>query len=464
MIIGRKSHAIFDSMFGQIGRQYQEIGANRIEGGEAPVFGKTEAFEPMNDIGSKEKDLEKRNIGGPISGRDLGQGIIVGQFADLFFDIGPERVKEINPPSSRLEIGDKDMIGVSSVLEQSQLCGFGGIFRDGSAHHHKAVFVFPFFVGFDPEFRHLPAIFEWGELAGLSFVLNGMVSAFLDDNDITAVFSVDEFHRFLAEEAGVHTESDTSSRNRLGYLGQTNFEKGNDSSGRGRIARSHGTMPEFFEVGLETKQRMVGAPPMLFGIVTHPSTLVFAVDHQHRGIDIEDQTVAHLGKGKQISSQTVVKSDQLPDRLGCESFEKSPQTGLVRKTFESQHFQEGPVVLQNLGLVDTPQPHNDCEHQGQKQFGRMVFGTSLEPVNIPPNKMTKSDLVAKTLNHPHPAEEAEVSSIEGKLDFPGSFWHVSQNILLVWFVTHAFSVSYYTSSSSDFYISSGKLLTQFTLF
>ena len=48
------------------------------------------------------------------------------------------------------------------------------------------------------------------------------------------------------------------------------------------------------------------------------------------------------------------------------------------------------------------------------------------------------ELVAITLEEPHPTEVGKIAFLEGKTDFSGSFWHVTQNTLLGVFVSQGF--------------------------
>lgn len=44
--------------------------------------------------------------------------------------------------------------------------------------------------------------------------------------------------------------------------------------------------------------------------------------------------------------------------------------------------------------------------------------------------ISKPELVAKTLDQPHPTEVGNVTLVEGKSDFSGTFRHVAQSSLL----------------------------------
>lgn len=367
VVIVRKLDDILFLCAHQLGWQDQEIGADGVERGEAPIVGQTQSLEPMDDVGGEENHLKERYVGRPVSRWDFGKRVIVDQLPDMFFDVGSNRIETINPPRIGFEVGDEDVIKVLLVLEQSQLLGFFWVLGDRAPHYYKTVLPCRIVSDFLPELSSLPAIGQFLKLAASGPVFD--IGVFLRYDDVFAVLAVEKFHGPLAIKPRVHPEADARSRNVCGCFGQTYFEKRNDPSAGGRVAWPQRTMPEFLERGLETQQRMIRTSAVLFGIVSHPSAFVFAVDDKDCRVDVENQTVAHSGQGKHISPQTVVKSDQLADGFGWKSFEESPQTGLIGKVFESQHFQESSVVLQDVGLVDPTQSHDDGEHQRQDQFG-----------------------------------------------------------------------------------------------
>lgn len=336
VVIVRKLDDILSFCSHQLGRQDQEIGADGVERDEVPILGQTQSLEPMDDVGGEENHLKECYVGRPVSRWDFGKWVIIDQLPDMFFDVGSNRIETINPPRMGLEVGDEDVIEVLLVLEQSQLIGFFRVLGDRAPHYYKTVLPCRIVSDFLPELSDLPAIGQFLKLATSGPVFDGGV--FLCYDDVFAVLAVEKFHGPLAIKPRVHPEADARSRNMRGCFGQTYFEKRNDPSGGGRVAWPQRTMPEFFERSLETQQRMIRTSAVLFGIVSHSSAFVFSVNDKYRGIDIENQSVAHPGKSRQMRPQAVVKSDQLADSLGWKSFEESPQTGLIGEALESQHF------------------------------------------------------------------------------------------------------------------------------
>ena len=187
---------------------------------------------------------------------------------------------------------------------------------------------------------------------------------------------------------------------------------------------------------------------MLLGVVADPCSLLFSVDRNHNRIDVEHQGARQRWQTKQMRTQTVVKSSQLADGLERQPLQEPAQGGLIGKTIQAQHLQESPVVLQDLGLVDASQSHNDSVEKRQDQFGEVIVGGSLRRGNIALEQSAQTQPVAKTLDQPHPAEVRDMGFLEGNTDFSGTFAHVTESSPMVRFVSRSFYHDFETLSSS----------------
>ena len=449
VIIFGEGQNILNSMFGQLGRQNQKIGANDIQGGSQIFFGQTKSFEPVNNIGRKQKQLKEGDVGSPGMSRDLGQGIIVKEFAIVLFDGGSGTIEQIHPPGRDFEIGDEDMIEVFGVFEQFELFGFLRIFGNGTTHHDETMWAVPFLIDVPKEFADFPAVLEFLESALLR--LNFDWSIFFGHNHVTAVRIVEELDSSLSVKSGICAKTNATSGDIRWRFGQTNLQERDDSSGGMSVARSQRSMPEFLPMRFEAKQGMIRPASFLFGIVSNPSSLLLAVNRDHHRIDVEGQTRGLLGQFPQISPQTVVQSGQLPNRLRTQSFQKYSQCRLIREALQSQNLQKKSVVLQYLGLVDALESHDDRIQQSQDQFGRMVLGLMgrIIPIQTLLDLFLEADLFAKTMNQGHPAKMSQMGFLEEKFDFSQSFGHGTQTILPVCFLSQEFDEPYYTFASSE---------------
>ena len=408
----------------------QKLHAKRLQSLVAISPGQAKPLEVMDNIEGQKQELEESYIGDPILGRNLGQGVIVSQLADMFFDSGSGRVKSINPPSSHVEIGDKDMIGVLDVLEQGQLLGLRRVLWDGPAHHHIAMSPLPP-VRSVPELTYLPAILEPSEPATPGFDSDGIALSGFGDDHISIASTVEEFDHALPIEPGIQPEADARLGDVFGHLGQADLDE-RDCSGRSpSIARTQRPMPEFLEPGLESQKRMVRTPSVFLGVVADARSLhPPPVDYQHGGIQIEDQAGSLVGSVEKPLAQQVVDSYDLSDLLGSQPFEKPSDCRLIWKAAESDNLLEGPIVLQDLSFVDSLHPGDDGIQQRHKHLGRMVVSVSRAWAQGLLQQPLETESVAKCVNQRHPREVREVRFLEGDRQISKPFGHCTQSYLL----------------------------------
>ncbi len=177
--------------------------------------------------------------------------------------------------------------------------------------------------------------------------------------------------------------------------------------------------------------------------------MLFAVNGNDYRIQIENQAGAFVGQAPKVSSQAVVKPRQLANRLRTQPFQEPPQSCLIRETTQPQNLQKEAVVLQNFGLVDALQPHNDGIQQSQDQFGRMVNLILLGKTNMLLQKLFELKLLAKTVNQKHPTVMRQMVASEENFDFSSTFWHNTQTVHLGRFLCKDFDRAYYTPFSSE---------------
>jgi hypothetical protein len=247
----------------------------------------------MNEIGSKKDELKESNIGSPRMGGDFSHGIIVKELPVVFLDGSSQVVKQIDPPRRGLEIGDKNMIDVFSVFEQSKLVRLYRVVRYGTSDHNKAVQFVPFLMNFVFEFSNFPSVLQVSEPASLSSGFDGRV--FFGDDYVSASSTVEEADDSLSIEPGIHPKPNACSGDSLGNLGQTDFEKRDRSCGCYRVPRTKTSMPEFLEMSFETENGMIRASSGFLGIVPDTRPFRFAVKDDDHRVYIEHQRRSRVG-------------------------------------------------------------------------------------------------------------------------------------------------------------------------
>jgi hypothetical protein len=190
-------------------------------------------------------------------------------------------------------------------------------------------------------------------------------------------------------------------------------------------------MPELLATGLESQKRMVRAPAMFLGVVSHPRSYYrLAVDYQNCGIQIEDQAGALERLVEKSLTQQVVDLGDLSDMSWSQPLEESSDRGLVREPAQSHDFLEGPVVLQDLCLVDPLHPSDDGIENGQDHLGRMEIAEARGGSQMLLEQMLYAQLLTKTLDEQHSSEVCQGVFLEGDRQNSQTFRHCTQYYLL----------------------------------
>ena len=227
---------------------------------------------------------QEGDIGHPVLGRNLAQGVVVEQFADVFLDGGALGIEPPDPPRMGSQIGDQNMVGILAILEEGQLLSFHRVLRDRAAHDDEAMRVLPM-QGLVTKRAGLPSLSELAKATLPSAGFDGGV--LLGHDRITAAQAIQELHHPLAETSGVGSEAEARASNVLRDLGQAELQEGNQTRAAHGIAGPQRPMPELLQMRLEANQRVVRTSPPFVRVVPHASILQFAVDGEHHRIEIE---------------------------------------------------------------------------------------------------------------------------------------------------------------------------------
>ena len=129
----------------------------------------------------------------------------------------------------------------------------------------------------------------------------------------TGLLSLEPFNQAMIVKPLVGADYNRSDARR--NLGEAGVEKVAHAGGGMGVTGPQFPVPEVSALALEAQQRMVGWSPTLGGIVTDPGLFLLAIDHQHRGVHIEDQARGWLGGQCHAVKEAVVQSAQLQEVL-----------------------------------------------------------------------------------------------------------------------------------------------------
>src|SRR5216684_2395985 len=259
---------------------------------------------------------------------DTAECVISLELANDQFDAGAVVVEAPEVERLQRQIGDQDLVVVAAELEQRQL--LGRLFGLWAAYDHEAIAA--------PPAGRLVA--ELGDLdAGARNGVAQVGEPALDgagqarDDDETGLVSFEPFDQAVIVKPLVgadYKRSDTG-----GDLDEAGLEKVEDPGGSMGVAGPQLPVPEVTAVALEAEQRMVGGSPSLDGVVADARLLLFAVDHEHRGIHIEDDARGWLGKQGHPVQEAVMQSAQLRKRNRGNTQQEAPQRRSVGITWQA---------------------------------------------------------------------------------------------------------------------------------
>jgi hypothetical protein len=117
------------------------------------------------------------------------------------------------------------------------------------------------------------------------------------------------------------------------------------------------TFPELLRLALKTEQWVRGAPPWLGRIVADLRPFLIAVDHQYRGIDVEDVPGATGPSGFHRVQKLVVQDPDPGHQCRRGVREEPPEGGRVRIALQSSEVLEEPVGAQEARRLEPLDPN-----------------------------------------------------------------------------------------------------------
>jgi hypothetical protein len=167
-------------------------------------------------------------------------------------------------------------------------------------------------------------------------------------------------------------------------------------------------------MAFETENGVIRGPAFGFGIITAVGPLLFAVEGQNDGIQMEDQRGSGFGKQKKLGAKLIMQPNQLADGVGRQALQEPAQGRLVRKLFQAEQGQKETVILELVGFVDSL----DADDQKEKQQDNHIDGIELRPIRgRAPETLeatAKIQFVAKSLNEEEAAVVGQTIRLERK--------------------------------------------------
>jgi len=127
--------------------------------------------------------------------------------------------------------------------------------------------------------------------------------------------------------------------------------------------------------------------------------LLFAVDHEHCGIHIEDDARRWLGNQGDPLKEAVMQSAQLRQRSGGNPEQEAPQRRCVGITWQASEVLKDAVLSEQLSRFDSLQPEDHRVEQGQNHLADTVAIVSLSESNIRGERVLEPDPRQEAMQH-----------------------------------------------------------------
>src|SRR5258708_16114044 len=324
----------------------------------------------MNYIVGKQEQLQKGHVGHPLLRGNFVQREIIEQLTDGSFHVGTRLISFPNPPRFQIQIGHKSRIGVAADLEQGQLIGFLRSFWQGPSHHDKPMLLLP-----SPRLEtKLGYRTDEGHLSKPGLVSQRQVKFGLGaNNNIAAACLVQITDQFSRKKSGIGQQSNPRACHLRGNLLQTSRHQSTGAGIGSGISGTQRSVPKLLAVSFETEDRVIGGPAHLLWVVTHARPLLFAVEREDNGVQMEDQAGSSFRKAKQLRPQLIMQPGNLPDGFGTEPAQKTAQGCLVGKPLQSNQRTKQSVILKNFSFADAWKASDQNVEKNQNQIRRMII-------------------------------------------------------------------------------------------
>ena len=130
---------------------------------------------------------------------------------------------------------------------------------------------------------------------------------------------------------------------------------------------------------------------MLDGVIADACLLLFAVNHQHGGIHIENDARRWLVKQGPPVKEAVVQRAQLRQRHRSNPQQEAPQRRSVGITWQSSEVLKDAVLSGKLSRFDSLQPEDHRVEQGQNHLADTVAIVALRQPDFSCKRILESN-------------------------------------------------------------------------
>ncbi|MBI4426137.1 MAG: hypothetical protein HY567_01025 [Candidatus Kerfeldbacteria bacterium] len=216
----------------------------------------------------------------------------------------------------------------------------------------------------------------------------------------------------------------------VGALGKASLQQSHYTASGVRIAWSQFSVPVIFALSLEAQQRMIGGTTPLDGVVADARLFLFAIEHQHRGVDVENESRRQVRAAAHASQKFVVQHAQTRQHLRRCAQQKSSQAGRVRITGQPRQVLEHPVLPQQLRSLEPFEPKDHRVEQRQQHLANAVTVVALPDTNMLCDRALESNAGQKPMQQVDTAIVRQILRAKRDGELTRSATHYTEPYLL----------------------------------
>ncbi len=260
----------------------QDFLAQCLQCGGLEIGRQAEPLEPVHQVVGQQEQMEVGFVGQVVARGDVAQGVVAFELLDDQLDGSAMVVEAPEVEWLQGQIGDENLVMIAPELKQSQL--FAGILRLRPSDHYETRRMWPTVsLVVKPSCLDAPAEAAVAQTAQSPLDRRSKPC----HDDVACALLLHPVDQLVIEKPFVGAQNHAPDTAR--GFGKAGLDALQRAARRAHIPGSQLAMPEVPGLGFETQQRVVGTAPRLAGVVADARPFLFAVEHQNRRVQIEEQ-------------------------------------------------------------------------------------------------------------------------------------------------------------------------------
>jgi len=196
------------------------------------------------------------------------------------------------------------------------------------------------------------------------------------------------------------------------------------------IAGAQLSVPEVLGPPFETEQGVIRWSPAFERIVADRGLLLLAVEHQHSGVDIEDQPRWGTRVSGHACQKAIVQFAEFRERRWRDAQQEPPQRGRIRVGLQPREVLIHAILAQQVGGLDAFESEDHGVEHGQHHLADAVAVVPLHHLDVVGHRVLESDARQKSMNEVDPTVMGQRLGAKRHAEISRSSGHRTESYLL----------------------------------